>query len=186
MVLLDLNSDGESHLETHWRSNLLFSSILAKHLSTSHRKARRSHARASRSSAPADRGGIPPSWRNRSARVAPGSGQALPERRRDRLGDVAPMKADLLAQKVARPCFCPDLAGEALELGRPRDKRGQVEAEGLFDRAPLPFPGVALAVGAIAADHRARPRRVAPALGATSPARARAHVRTVRGWTGTR
>jgi len=48
----------------------------------------------------------------------------------------------------------PDLAGEALELGCTRDKRGQVEAEGLFNRSPLPFPGVALAVGAVAADHQ--------------------------------
>src|SRR5215207_9691626 len=55
---------------------------------------------------------------------------------------------------MTRPCLCPDLAGQALELGRPRDKRGQVEAEGLFDRTPLPFPSVALAVGAVAADYQ--------------------------------
>src|SRR4051794_12364923 len=55
---------------------------------------------------------------------------------------------------MTRPCLCPDVAGQALELGRARDKRGQVEAEGLFDRAPLPFPGVALAIGAVAPDHQ--------------------------------
>ena len=64
------------------------------------------------------------------------------------------MKADLLPQKVASSGLRPDLAGEALELGRPRDKRGQVEAEGLFDRTPLPPSGVALAIGAVAPDHQ--------------------------------
>src|SRR3954447_21461887 len=88
--------------------------------------------------------------------VAPGSGQVLLDGRRDRFGDVAALQADLLAQEMTRPRLCPDLAGQALELGRARDKRGQVEAEGLFDRSPLPFPGVALAVGAVAADHEPR------------------------------
>ena len=49
------------------------------------------------------------------------------------------MKADLLAQEVTSPRFCPDLAGQSLELSRARDKRGQIEAEGLFDRPPSPF-----------------------------------------------
>ena len=71
--------------------------------------------------------------------AAPGPGQVLLDRGRDRLGDVAPVKADLLAQEMTRPRLRPDLAGQALELGRARDKRGQVEAEGLFDRAPSPF-----------------------------------------------
>ena len=64
------------------------------------------------------------------------------------------MKADLLAQEMTSPRLGPDLAGEALELGRACDKGGQVEAEGLFDRPPLAFPGVALAIGAVAADHQ--------------------------------
>src|SRR3954447_22521936 len=54
--------------------------------------------------------------------LAPGPGQALPERCRDRLGDVAAMKADLLAQEVACPRFRLDLARQSLELSGARDK----------------------------------------------------------------
>src|SRR4051812_38184784 len=86
--------------------------------------------------------------------IAPGTRQVLLDRGRDRLGDVTSVQADLLAQEMTRPRLGPDLASQALELGCARDKRGQVEAEGLFDRAPLPFPGVAFAVGAVAADHQ--------------------------------
>src|SRR3954454_1568395 len=52
------------------------------------------------------------------SQVAPGPGEVLLNGRRDRLGDVAPVQADLLSQEVARPRLCSDLAGEALELGR--------------------------------------------------------------------
>src|SRR4051812_4108264 len=81
----------------------------------------------------------PPELSKPAGQVAPKAREVLFDRGRDGLGDVAPVKANLLAQKVTRPGLCPDLAGEALELGRARDKRGQVEAEGLFDRSPLPF-----------------------------------------------
>src|SRR3954452_21815664 len=84
--------------------------------------------------------------------VAPGPGEGLLDRGRDRFGDVAPLKADLLAQEVTRPRLCPDLAGEALELGRAPDTRGQVEGVSLFDRPPLPFRAVRSATRPVAQD----------------------------------
>ena len=44
------------------------------------------------------------------------------------------------------------LGRETLEFGGARDDRSEVEAEGLFDLAPLPFPCVAFAIGAVAAN----------------------------------
>src|SRR4051812_10199505 len=65
--------------------------------------------------------------------IAPGAGQVLLDCGRDRLGDVASVQADLLAQEMTRPCPGPALAGQALERGRARDKLSEVKAEGLFD-----------------------------------------------------
>src|SRR3954469_20865292 len=43
-----------------------------------------------------------------AGQIAPRSRQALLKCNREGFSDVAPMKADLLPQKVASSCFCPD------------------------------------------------------------------------------
>ena len=71
---------------------------------------------------------------------------------RDHLVDIAPADADAFAEMMQNQLFGLRFSGEALEFGGARDDRGQVEAEGLFDLSPLPFPGVAFAIGAVAAN----------------------------------
>ena len=77
---------------------------------------------------------------------------ALIAARRDHLIDVAPGEADALAQMTQNKLLCLRFGGEALEFGGAGDDRREVEAEGLFDLARLPFPCVAFAIGAVAAN----------------------------------
>ena len=59
---------------------------------------------------------------------------------------------DPFAQQRDRPVLGPHFLGEIFDLGGARDQRRQIEAEGVFDLAPLPSSGEAFAVRRIAAD----------------------------------
>ena len=59
-------------------------------------------------------------------------------------------RASRSARSAARTSLC-----QALDLFGAGNERCQIEAEGLIDLSPLPFAGVALAVGAVAAHHEA-------------------------------
>ncbi len=75
---------------------------------------------------------------------------ALLEAGGDHLGDVPAADGDALARQPERPIGGTDVFGQALDLLGTGDERREIEAEGLIDLTPLPFAGVALAVGAVA------------------------------------
>lgn len=90
-----------------------------------------------------------------AVKASPVRRHALLYPRRDHLRGVTPVKRDPLPSEGKRAAFSLRLLGQPFELGCARHKWRQVEAEGGLDLAPLPFPGIALAVRAIAADHQA-------------------------------
>ena len=83
----------------------------------------------------------------------------------DHLDDVAPNQRDPFAQQRDRAVLGAHFFGEVFDLGRARDQRRQIEAEGAFDLAALPSSGEAFAVRRVAPDDQPRldERREMPA-----------------------
>jgi hypothetical protein len=85
----------------------------------------------------------------------PVAGNRLFHAEQDHLGDVPARQRDALPCEPQRAALVPHLSRERLEFLSAGDERRQLESESEAHLAIHPAPRVALAVGAVAADHDA-------------------------------
>src|SRR5271167_2528531 len=84
----------------------------------------------------------------------PGDRHAFLDPGRDHLGDVPSAYGDAFAGELQGAVFGANLFGPGFEFLGARDEWAKVETEGHLDVATTSPAGVALAVGAVAADHQ--------------------------------
>src|ERR1700722_6197756 len=77
---------------------------------------------------------------------------ALLEAGGDDLDDVASGESDPFAGVLKRALIGPHFFRDGLELGGAGDERGEIEPEGVGERAASAFASVALSIGALPAD----------------------------------